>query len=414
VEVVKDRSAVNQDDSTYFRYSGTRGSSFDYDGTYHNYYFPQGDPGLDALTFGDITVQADTIKYWSINGPNMTLSEDISISYTSSNKVLDYMYKDMSNLAGSQRAISVYDAQGRVSTMIGMEWSPTLSQWDTSAKRILTYNTQNQVVTDSIFSYSLGDWLPAQVFEYTYNSAGKLAEGVAKVDYMGTFLDIYSTEISYYPNNTIKDVVTNVNQSGVSLDPYQRDSFAYAPANGYASFHQTWAYDNTTSEFIPDSRITRNSNAQGLPDTTHYYSWDGTGWVNEMYNTASYNSYANPVTIKTYEPTGANFDQTYLYNFYYELYNDATPVATIPQEHQISVYPNPATDNVNIFWKGNEGNRVALRIVNASGQLVKTEMLNWNQTTEQVNISNLSNGVYFLTISDNTGTMVYKHTIIKN
>jgi hypothetical protein len=71
---------------------------------------------------------------------------------------------------------------------------------------------------------------------------------------------------------------------------------------------------------------------------------------------------------------------------------------------QVSVYPNPAKENV--FIKGIEPAEV--QVYNALGQLVKTV-----QGTNEINISNLKQGVYFVSIiTENKERFIRK--IVKN
>jgi len=61
----------------------------------------------------------------------------------------------------------------------------------------------------------------------------------------------------------------------------------------------------------------------------------------------------------------------------------------------ISIYPNPASDNFEVMTDAIDiSNLLTLKIYNFTGQIVKSEML--SQKRQSVNISNLSNGVYFV------------------
>lgn len=72
-------------------------------------------------------------------------------------------------------------------------------------------------------------------------------------------------------------------------------------------------------------------------------------------------------------------------------------------QHNISIYPNPVADQLYI-----DGLETAyqLRITNQLGQTVLTEMLNGAQNT--VNVSQLSQGVYFVTLSNQNQTVSFK------
>jgi hypothetical protein len=65
-------------------------------------------------------------------------------------------------------------------------------------------------------------------------------------------------------------------------------------------------------------------------------------------------------------------------------------------EKQINVYPNPASDIVTLNIEDRNNEDLIINIYNVIGTLVKTETLKYNNI--QVNIGDLSNGVYLLTV----------------
>ena len=69
----------------------------------------------------------------------------------------------------------------------------------------------------------------------------------------------------------------------------------------------------------------------------------------------------------------------------------------------ITVYPNPSTGILNIDVKGYEGQSFELVIHNALGQLVYKGTV--TNTLNQLDITNLENGNYFVTLQNNTATI---------
>lgn len=93
-------------------------------------------------------------------------------------------------------------------------------------------------------------------------------------------------------------------------------------------------------------------------------------------------------------------------------------VATIPHRFTLDQnYPNPFNPTTNIRFKLDTAGKVSLKIYNVSGQLVKTVV---DQTkiqagvhTYQVNMSDLSNGVYFYQLQKGSETLTKKLTLMK-
>ncbi len=86
---------------------------------------------------------------------------------------------------------------------------------------------------------------------------------------------------------------------------------------------------------------------------------------------------------------------------------------TLTKNQNIGVYPNPATDLISINLKGFENKNTEVKIFNMMGELVY-ESSNVYQTpiyTKHINISNLTAGVYLLSVTDGNGK--YSQRIIK-
>ena len=63
---------------------------------------------------------------------------------------------------------------------------------------------------------------------------------------------------------------------------------------------------------------------------------------------------------------------------------------------KVEIYPNPASDFVTLVIDRNSNADLILNIYNIMGSLVKTELLKHNQ--QQINIGDLSNGIYMIEI----------------
>lgn len=68
---------------------------------------------------------------------------------------------------------------------------------------------------------------------------------------------------------------------------------------------------------------------------------------------------------------------------------------------QIKVYPNPATDILNISLSNTQFKNSRVSVFSATGQEVLQS--NMADNTAQLNITNLSNGIYFVSITNQNG-----------
>ncbi len=89
------------------------------------------------------------------------------------------------------------------------------------------------------------------------------------------------------------------------------------------------------------------------------------------------------------------------------LINSETAIATSYLKNGINIYPNPATDIISIDADGNSIEKVQL--LDITGKIVLSNAANFNS---RLDISGLSNGIYFVLAHTNKG--IYSTKIIKN
>jgi predicted nucleic acid-binding Zn ribbon protein len=61
---------------------------------------------------------------------------------------------------------------------------------------------------------------------------------------------------------------------------------------------------------------------------------------------------------------------------------------------ELTVYPNPATDNATVKWNGNAK---AINVLNANGQVINNQEVG---QMNQINLENLAQGVYHIQVID--------------
>ena len=99
------------------------------------------------------------------------------------------------------------------------------------------------------------------------------------------------------------------------------------------------------------------------------------------------------------------------------IYKYAGPALAIqqndPTTQQFVVYPNPATENVNIFTQGFEHGKAQLSLYNLVGQEIQSQTLVLNdQDFNQLSLQGLNPGIYFLRLSQNH-IVLHKELIVK-
>jgi len=75
---------------------------------------------------------------------------------------------------------------------------------------------------------------------------------------------------------------------------------------------------------------------------------------------------------------------------------------------KITVFPNPASDNVNIAFEQPVEGEVQIMILNSLGNLVRTEFIEPAMVEKQVNLQDLPAGIYYFKLVKGKLNNVYK------
>lgn len=98
---------------------------------------------------------------------------------------------------------------------------------------------------------------------------------------------------------------------------------------------------------------------------------------------------------------GANFD-----NYKVSAVKNTLALNDVTNENDFSIYPNPATTEINL--RGHSTSRISnITITDVSGRIVKQSRFD-NFSNVQLNIANLSKGIYLLKVTTEKGTITKK------
>ena len=81
----------------------------------------------------------------------------------------------------------------------------------------------------------------------------------------------------------------------------------------------------------------------------------------------------------------------------------------------VKIYPNPSNGTFNLSYSLTNSGNVSIAIIDELGQIVfaSSEQRNSGQTNEQINMENLSAGIYSLRLQTSSGIMVKKLVVMK-
>lgn len=384
-------------DSMTFKYSGTRGSRYNYNSEelmypveFQPWYAPR--PMFPQVS-DPMNLLADSVRFYE-SGIAGNLE---TATYRNDNKIIN-----ATSISGNPpsptyhyRSSNVYNTQGHMITSYELESNDGGASYDTLSMVTTTYNSGfTQVLVDSAFDKTASGYELSGLIQYYYGSSGK-ADSILIVDQMSAGNE--KIAFDYYTDGKLKLVTTT--SSGFNMT----DSFGYTSGIDYATLWDNKALvDLGGSPAIFGSRILRYPGTNSLPDSVATFDYDETteSWV--PYETAvyTYTSFNAPESIEVLAE-GEPFSSMH---FYYETYEDGgVSIRPVAENTAFGIYPNPFRNSLNIDWKGTAQSKVSVRLVNLLGQEVYHTDLKLNAGSNTLAIPAISDGQYIMVIRDSEG-----------
>ena len=299
---------------------------------------------------------------------------------------------------------------------------------------VFGYNGAGNLVTisgslDTTYAMN-GPLLPDHAGTYRY-AAGRAVQDSFARDFTGTLAPYTNVLYTY----TGANLTTALQQqwNGTAWEDYSRDNYIYTGANKLST-HAYDEIDPMTSAWVTNSVDTFIYTGNNMTRDVYYYRNTGTGlWEDGYANRSYYNATGSPDSQYAYDivngvdiPSGKYlFSYTALnhfnkvesyyhdgvrysttpddyYQFYYETFNTNGVKNVVNLRSDISLYPVPVKDVLNIRFDSKVKGNVRVNILNMSGQMVQQAMLPTNNL--QLAIVHLATGNYIADISDDNGS----------
>ncbi len=272
----------------------------------------------------------------------------------------------------SSQELNVYDSQHNNTQQISLLWRN--NAWRNNFQTLTTFNSQNHI-TGSVYQ----SW-------DTITNNWKSTDKLASVSYGS------NGKIAAY---TVQEWINNIWENSY------RASFSYNSA-GFETMELDEEWNGTTWENLYRSTIVYDS--KNNPINFIYEEWDGTGWVLQSKSTMGYDTNNNQisslyeyVTNHILTPSSKN-----------EMFYNCTTVGihSVAQTNTLSIFPNPANKNITIKTTISEG-RIIIRDIH--GRVVQEDLLK-----EEIQLENLPEGLYMISLVSPEGTTLATARVIKN
>ncbi len=391
-------------DSSRYHYSGTNGSSYNF----NNFV----DPGYSYAFGPDIApayanfderlpstdVHADSI---SSLGDGMVYARHIAY-YNAAGLLDSAIEKEVPSGDIYSKVLVQRNAAGHVTSVdeVGGAGSGSWGQ----RKRII-YNTSGQVTTDSSFYISGGTWSYNNSRTYHYNGSGRLD---TLMESNGSF---YKTRHLFSYDGTGRLIATRA-YSIVEDSPailMTKDSVGYTEGHDYITYYEDTYYGEMGED--ESYRLLQYAGSHPGPDSMKIqFSAEGGEWFTLTTGRFEYNLQGNPVALYAENMDPEEDDQHI--KFYYEDYDDGLSNKDVFLNKDFAVYPNPFTNNISLEYKGTEQKNVSVSLADITGRTVFQSSINLQSGSNNIAVPELSAGTYILQVQGKTGKL-YSNKLIK-
>ncbi len=300
------------------------------------------------------------------------------------------------------RTEAFYSPEGRLDSVLHF-YEESENTWVKEGSQIYHYNETGQLVQMDYTSLEEDDdeeYLESLRFVYTYNDEGQMA--TSSMYFLDSEMEILFSETEYIYDTSGRLTATEFSSLSFvtfTVELNSRNAYEYNAAGDVSVETFSW-WDSATSEWMTEEKYEYTYNNTNYSEVLFPSYLQFFGFNEDMY---TFNKAITEI-ITFYNMAGewVPFERSLYF------YSEATPTNTTDiAQTLVSIYPNPATDNVTLGWD-NHG-LLSLEVYNITGAKVFEKQVSSGMT---VPVSTLENGVYLFKLIDKSET-IYSGKLIK-
>jgi hypothetical protein len=387
-------SGLSISDSSNFKYSLDRGIMFN----------------PNNMFIDEASILFDSMTQFTDNGTNFDVVYSKKSTYDGSNRriTLTELIPASSTMENNTEERYSYNSNGYISVIYELFWDAPNSTWDTSVRTDFEYDSQNNLIADSTYSYMSGQW--ASKTEYTVDGNGNTTQ----VDYFDWNVGWVPTERELHTFNTDGNIIRSVSQThdGLAYVNTALDSFGYNSGATIYHYYEGRTWHIPSADWRNESREFRTINSSNRITQQSTKTWDtiGGNWEDNVTIDWDYSSFGNPTKgIVTIDQFGLEAANVFLY---YETYYDLAVQNVKNNKGKLTAYPNPATDKL-ILSLQTPVHNASIQLTSMIGQTVFRTNQPFTGTSVEIPVNNLQPGTYRLTLHDGSGAVLYNEAVVK-
>lgn len=290
-----------------------------------------------------------------------------------------------------------YNSDDLPSESISSNWNSTTNQFDEILRT--TYLYSGTVLETIIFAFKVGAvWENSDRTRYTYDSNGLYNE-IFSEDWNSTTTNWDPNSKDTYTHNA-SDLFDVIIYSDWQTNQYvneERKSYTYVGDDPTIIITDSW----NGSTWKLDEKKEYNYDTSNFLIETLFYEWDGSDYELVSREARTNNSDGNPTERIEQNWTGSSWENETRDRRSYPRCALAISEATVVD---FKMYPNPASEQIVIALK--EQTVATLQIVDSQGKMLYTTQ--FDSVVHSVPVSELSAGIYFISITTEHGTTTKK------
>lgn len=313
------------------------------------------------------------MKFWepSVSGSGEAVWYTFNPSYNSSKVLNSYSYGSLSPLNSIFQPTRIKSASQQGNLHVSIIELNEGSQWEDFEIDSIYFDENGKDTLTTISWYEENGYKLIGKKVKTYSPSGKLTKSsIYLINELGKYFENKRRVITYNGNHRTSDLFFNVGENGA--------------LNEEAKYEYTYINDKLDSMIF--------SVKSGIISQMHAYKI--TLGTDEGIN-----------QIKVYQANAS----TKLEFAYRVVFSGGTAVGLKEvNDTEVTVYPNPVSNHLTIQVK--DAGSYSANIIDVQGKVVLNTQVNQEQST--VNVSELSNGLYFLILTDTNGNSYQKRLVI--
>lgn len=393
-----------------------------------------------------VSFSSDSTVYYGLNADETAFeerNEAIKATFDANNNINEIIYrkKSGSSWENTVRENYTYNANHQITDFVAQSWSS--GSWSNTTKEVANYDIDGNIVEFSSFGWSSGSWVPSTNYLYQYDAAGNCKTSIYREDDGGTWKNYSKTTIAYNTNSQPTEYVFEEwdgsawqqnNKATVSYnsngDILEIISYDKEGSSWVAYFKESYTYTGTQksnciqqefdgSVWNKTIKTVYNYDGSGLLSHIILQLWDDptSDWANGLRYSITYNNHQLISDLLEESWNSGDFwekttgSQKIL--FFYESYGN-TGISHLENEAQLNIYPNPTANNLNVTIDWEKPTSSEITIYDITGRSRYTQAFaKAMQTQQQIDISHLPAGSYYLNIRTDNSMMSKTFQVVK-